>query len=102
MPGSSEQHNLIWLAVNKDEWHEDLLSDYTFGFVVHRILNRKERQIVQNKIDEMADIDISKLYNITVETVAAYKSAILSKMKNNMEIHVERHLGKYLPKRRKK
>lgn len=110
MPISSEQHHLIWLACpprgkknkRKEIWSEELLSGHTFAFTIDNVLNKRERQILQSKIDGMSDLEISKLFNVEVGTIVGYKSAIISKFKNGIEIHPQRHLGKYLRKRKKR
>lgn len=69
-------------------WMEELLSQY-FAFIVDKILSKKQRQILELKVEGYSDEEVESLLNIKHQTLERQIKSIKLKLRNKMELRVD-------------
>lgn len=88
-------------------WMEELLSQY-FAFIVDKILSKKQRQILELKVEGYSDKEVGNLLGIKTQTLDRQIKSIKLKLRNRMELRVDnlkpdwmRRYGKHTKKKKK-
>lgn len=89
-----EREEVIRL-LHKDIWSEELLGE-EFLFIVERILEPRERIVLENKVEGYSDQEICKLMRIKVSRLRRIETEIKSKFRNQLDLRVDNINPKFI------
>lgn len=84
MQGREEVIRLL----HKDIWSEELLGE-EFLYIVERVLEPRERIVLENKVEGYPDEEICRLMRIKPSRLSRIESEIKSKFRNQIDLRVD-------------
>lgn len=87
MQNVPSEHTVL-AQLHHNHYSEELLSD-RFSYVVWKILTRREREVLFQKIDGRSNREIADSMHISIATIRRYVYNIRSKFRNHLDTRVD-------------
>lgn len=88
MKDDTFDEGFVLYQLHNGVWMEELLSQH-FAFIVDKILSRKQRQILELKVEGYDDKQVSEFLGIKPQTLERQTKSIKLKLRNRMELRVD-------------